>query len=118
MKRILAFILSVFLILGLSACGTNTVKGSIVECTDEGMAVLDIMPQKLFEITQLGDTVVVSADGFMLEMPIIDALIAEDGMPQLYYSPDSHSLALCVYNQSFCELYNIAIGSKVRIHEK
>ena len=43
-------------------------KGSIAQQSIDGSAVLDIMPQKLFEFADIGDTVVVSVGDFKSEM--------------------------------------------------
>ncbi len=79
------------------------------------MARLDIMPQKLFELAEIGDVVVVTAGEFKAEMPLVDKIIAEEGKLQLYFDSNDHSLSICVYNQNFCETYNVSPSAKVKI---
>ena len=118
MKRICVLFLVVVLIFSLTACNEDLVKGSIVNQASDTMAELDIMPQKLFEFAEIGDTVVVSAGNFQSEMPIVDELIAEDGKLQLFYDLDNHTLMICAYNQNIFENYNLSIDAKVKITKK
>ncbi len=73
------------LLFSLPACSDTTVKGSIVRESTFGNAELDIMPQKLLEIAEVGDTVLVAIGDFSKEMPFVKELIAEDGKLQLFF---------------------------------
>ena len=53
MKRVYTLLLVVALIFNLTACSKNLVKGSIVSQSNDTMAQLDIMPQKLFEFADI-----------------------------------------------------------------
>ena len=81
-------------------------------------AELDIMPQKLFELAEIGDTVVVTAGNFKSEMTFVDELIAEDCKLQLLYDSDKHNFIICSYNQNIFENYNLSIDAKVKITKK
>ena len=118
MKRLFVLAVVFIIIVSLSACNKNIVRGSIVKQTDEGAAVLDIMPQKLFEIAEMGDIVVVTVGEFREEMPLVDNVIAEEGKLQLFYDSNEHSLKIFAYNQDFFEEYNFAINSKVNIKKQ
>ena len=115
MKKLLASFLVVILIFSLAACNQEVVKGSIIQQTDSGMAQLDMMPQKLFEFAEIGDVVVVTAGEFKAKMPLVDEIIAEEGKLQLFFDSNEHSLSICVYNQNFCETYNVSLDAKVKI---
>ena len=117
MKRILALVLVVIMLISLSACSTNVVKGSIIQDADSGTAILDIMPQKLFEIVEIGETVVVTIGDFQKEMTLVDQIIPEEGRLQLFYNPREHNLSIVSYNQDFCAVYNIPVSSKVKIEK-
>ena len=115
MKRLYVILLVAVLIFCLTACNEVWIKGSIVNQANDTMAKLDIMPQKLFEFAEIGDTVVVTAGDFKSEMPLVDELIEEDGKLQLLYDSDEHSLTICAYNQNFFETYNVSPDTKVKI---
>ena len=115
MKRIVGILLLFVMMLTLSSCATNTVKGSIVEITETGNAVLDIMPQKFMEKANIGDAVVVTIGDFKEEMPFVEERIAEDGKLQLLLDRDDWSIGVCIYNGDFCETYGIDTGEKVLI---
>ncbi len=117
MKRLSVLLICIIIIVSLTACNTNAVKGTIVQKSDNGCAVLDIMPQKLFEIVEVGESVVVTIGDFHKEMSLVDDLIEEDGKLQLYYNSEEHSLNIVSYNQNFCEIYNIPVNSKVKIQK-
>ena len=117
MRRVCALLLIV-LIFSLTACNENPLKGSIVSQADNTTAELDIMPQKLFEFAEIGDTVVVTAGDFKSEMPLVDELIAEDGKLQLLYDSDEHNLTICAYNQNFFETCDVSSNDKVKINKK
>ena len=118
MRRVYTLLLVVALIFSLTACSKNLVKGSIVSQSNDTMAQLDIMPQKLFEFAEIGDIVVVIAGDFKEEMPLVDELIAEEGKLQLFYDSNEHSLSICSYNQNFFETYNVSPDAKVEINKK
>ena len=118
MKRIVGILLLFVMTLTLSSCATSTVKGSVVEISETGNAVLDIMPQKLMEKANVGDTVVVSIGNYKEEMTFVEELIVEDGKLQLFLDRDNWSISVCVYNGDFCETYGIDTGKKVLIEKK
>ena len=115
MKKILILLVVMTMIFGLCACADTTVKGSVVRETTFGNAELDIMPQKLLEIADVGDPVVVTIGDFSEEMPFVDELIAEEGTLQLFYDQEDQNINVCIYNQRFCQTYHIEIGEKVTI---
>lgn len=115
MKRIFVALLTILMIFILAACADTTVKGSVVRETTFGNAELDIMPQKLLEKVNVGDTVVVTIGDFSEEMPFVDELIAVDGTLQLFYDQEDHNINVCIYNQRFCQTYHLEIGEKVTI---
>ena len=115
MKRICSILLLIAMMLTLSSCATSTVKGSVVEISATGNALLDIMPQKLMEKVNVGDVVVVTIGDFKKEMPFVEELIAEDGKLQLLLDRDDGSIGVCIYNGDFCETYGIDTGKKVLI---
>jgi len=115
MKRFVSMIVVFILLFSLSACSDTTVKGSVVRESAYGNAELDIMPQKLLEIAEVGDTVLVTIGDFSEEMPFIDELIEVDGKLQLFFDKEDHNINICIYNQRFCDTYNIDVGAKVTI---
>ena len=117
MKRLSILLIYIVIMVSFTACDTNVVKGTIVQESDNAYAVLDIMPQKLFEIAAIGESVVVTIDDFQKEMPLVDDMIDEDGKLQLYYNSDEHSINIVLYNRDFCEVYNISANSKVKIEK-
>ena len=116
MKRLSVLLLTI-VIVSLAACSTNVVKGTVIQNSDNGYAVLDIMPQKLLEFFEIGENVVVIIGDFEKEMPLVDNIIVEDGKLQLYYDSEEHTLNIVSYNQNFCESYNIIENSKVKIRQ-
>ena len=106
------------LLFSLSACSDTTVKGSVVRESTYGNAELDIMPQKLMEKANVGDTVVVTIGNFKKEMPFVEDLIAEDGKLQLFLDREDWSISVCIYNGDFCQTYDIDTGEKVLIEKK
>ena len=48
MKRLSALLALIIILVSLTACNTNVVKGTIIQNSDNGYSILDIMPQKLF----------------------------------------------------------------------
>ena len=118
MRRLFALMDLLIMIISLSACNTNVIKGSIIKQTDEGAAILDIMPQKLFEIAEIGDTVVVTIGEFQSEMPLVDNIIAEEAKLQLFYDSNEHSFSIFSYNKEFCTAYHIDINAKVKIEKQ
>lgn len=117
MKKSLAFAMAVIVALSLSSCTSKIVKGSIVSQSDSGMAVLDIMPQKLFEFAAIGDTVRVTAGSFQAEMPLVDEMIEEADKLQLFYDAGDHCLKICIFDQDFCEKYSIPTNTSVHIEK-
>lgn len=117
MKRLSVLLVLIVILVSLTACNTNVVKGTIVQKSDNSYAVLDIMPQKLFEIAEIDESVVVTIGDFKKEMPLVDNVIAEDGKLQLYYNSEEHTLNIVSYNEDFCDVYNIPDNSKVKIEE-
>ena len=118
MKRLYAVLLGVLLVFSLTACKQDSVKGRIISQADNTTAKLDIIPQKLFEFAEIGDTVVVTVGDFKAEMPLVSEWIAEEGKLQLFYDANKHSLSICAYNQNFCETYDISSDAKVKITKK
>ena len=117
MKRLFIFLFVLVMSISLTACSTKQVKGRVISQTDESMAELDIMPQKLFEFADIGDFVTVTVGDFEQEMVLVDKLIAEDGKLQLFYNSDLHNLSICAYNQNFCKVYGIPVNAKVQIEK-
>ena len=118
MKRFVSIIVVFMLLFSLSACSDTTVKGSVVRESTYGNAELDIMPQKLLEIAEVGDTVLVTIGDFSEKMPFVEELIAEDGKLQLFFDKEDHNISICIYNQRFCDTYDIEAGAKVTIKKK
>ena len=118
MKRFVSIIVVFMLLFSLSACSDTTVKGSVVRESTYGNAELDIMPQKLMENIIVGDAVLVTIGDFSEEMPFVDILIAEDGKLQLFFDKEDHNINICIYNQRFCDTYDIEVGAKVTIKKK
>ena len=116
MKK-LFILLVIIMLISLTACNANVVKGTVIQNSDNGYAVLDIMPQKLFELSEIGENVIVIIGDFEEEMPLVDHIIEEDGKLQLYYDREEHTLNIVSYNQNFYERYNIVENSKVRIEK-
>ena len=116
MKRLSVLLLTI-VIVSLTACSTNVVKGTVIQNSDNGYAVLDIMPQKLFEFSEIGENVVIIIGDFEKEMPLVDHIIVEDGKLQLYYDSEEHTLNIVSYNQNFCKSYNILENSTVEIRQ-
>ena len=117
MKRLSILLICIIIMVSLTACDSNVVKGTIIQNADNRYAVLDIMPQKLFEIAEIGESVIVTIGDFQKEMPLVDDIIDEDSKLQLYYISEEHSLNIVSYNQNFCEVYNISVNSKVKIQK-
>ncbi len=118
MKKIFAALLIMAMLTGLSACGAQNVRGSLLNHSNNEMAALDIMPQKLFEIAQIGDEMIVTVGNFSVEMPLVDELIEENGKLQLFYDVQRHGLYICAYGENFCESYNVAADAKVSVRRK
>ncbi len=118
MKKVFAVFLLIVFVFTIASCADNTVKGSVVEESADGNAILDIMPQKLMEQVDIGDTVVVTVGDFSTEMPFVDELIPEDGKTQLLFDQEHGDISICIYNQRFCEKYDIDAGKRVIITKK
>ncbi len=117
MKKIFCILLLISIVFTLSACVDDSVKGSVVRETTHGNAELDIMPQKLLEQIDIGDTVIVDIGDFRKEMPLVEKLIEEDGKLQLFLNKENWSLSICIYNENFCETNNVNAGAKVKIRK-
>ena len=115
MKKICVFLLLSVMILAITSCADTTVRGSVYEITASGDAVTDRMPQKVLEILDIGDTVLVSVGGHELEMPFVDELILEDGTLQLVHDTVEGDIYICLYHQNFSEVYGIEAGDSVFI---
>jgi len=118
MKRIVSVLLLIAMMLTFSSCATNTIKGSVVDKTPNGNAILDIIPQKLMEEASIGNTVIVTIGDFKEEMLFVEELIAEDGKLQLFLDKEDWSISVCIYNGDFCETYGIDTYQKVLIEKK
>ena len=103
MKRLFAALILLVMLFTLSACADTTVKGSVVRESTYGNAELDIMPQKLLEIAEVGDTVLVTIGDFSEEMPFVDELIEEDGKLQLFFDEEDWNINVCIYNQRYLQ---------------
>lgn len=117
MKKFVSILFVCVLMFSLSACSESVVKGSVNNQSVSGDAEFDIMPQKLLEKINVGDSVVVSVGDFTEEMPFVDAIIKEDGKLQLLLDRDEWKISVCIYNQSFCEKYDVEVSAKVRIEK-
>ena len=118
MKRLFAVLIAAIMMLTFSACSDIIIKGSVARESAYGNAELDIMPQKLMENIVVGDTVLVTIGDFSEEMPFGEELIEEDGKLQLFFDKEDHNINVCIYNQNFCETYDIEISEKVIIKKK
>ncbi len=118
MKRVFTVFMVAVIVFSLSSCADTNAKGTVVGKSASGSVELDIMPQKIIEKANIGDTVVVTIGEFSEEMPFVDELIEEDGKLQLFYDKGNHCVYGCVYNQSFCDVYDVEIGERVRIRKK
>ena len=118
MKRIVAILLIAAAVFALTACNSNTVRGSVSSVSENGDAELDIMPQKLLGKADVGDTLVVTIGDFKEEMPVVEELIPEDGKLQLLLDREDWGLCVCIYNGNFCETYDVAIGDRVVIEKR
>ena len=118
MKKFICLLLSVFIVFTFSACADTNAKGSVVSVTTEGNAELDIMPQKLLEKANVGDTVIVKIGEFKKEMPLVEELITEDGRLQLFLDEEDWTIYICMYNGNFCKTNDIEPGAKVKIFKR
>ncbi|MBQ7379381.1 MAG: hypothetical protein IJW70_06825 [Clostridia bacterium] len=118
MKKILSTLMLIILVFSLSACSDDVVKGSVVRESADGNAILDIMPQKLLNKINIGDTVIVKIGDIEEEMPFVDELVTENGNLQLYLDRENWNITICIYNEQFLEKYNIDIGDKIKIRKK
>lgn len=121
MKKILSTLMLIILVFSLaeqlSACSDDVVKGSVVIKSADGNAILDIMPQKLLNKINIGDTVIVKIGDIEEEMPFVDELVTENGKLQLYLDRENWNITICIYNEQFLEKYNIDIGDKIKIRK-
>jgi hypothetical protein len=76
MKRILLVMVVVIMASAALAASlayfAGSVRGTVVQVTEDGRAVLDIMPQKLLEELSVGDTALVKIGSFKAEMPLAE----------------------------------------------
>lgn len=117
MKRAVVVLLALAVIFALVACNANTVRGSVVRESTYGNAELDIMPQKLLEEIQIGETVVVTIGDFSEEMLFSDEWIDDDGKLQLFFDRDEWCICVCSLDGDFCGSYGISAGDKVTIRK-
>lgn len=117
MKKIICLLMLVIIVFTFSACVDTTVKGSVLSVTTEGDAQLDIMPQKLLEKVNIGDTVIVMIGKFKKEMPFVEDIITEDGKLQLVLDEEGWGIYVCMYNGNFCETYDIKPEARVKIRK-
>ena len=103
MKRIVAVLVFIVCVFTLSACGDVAVRGSICKASTDGNAELDIMPQKLLEKINVGDTVVVTVGGADRTMPFVDEIVAEDGKMQLFFDEENWNIQICVITKVFAK---------------
>lgn len=115
---LLGVLAGVLLILTFLNSSRLIVKGTIIGQTDDGAALLDIMPQKLFEIVDVGDYVIVSVEDFEKEVLLTDELITQEGTYLLFYDSSNHCLSLCIYDQHFCEIHGLSGNEKITIRKK
>lgn len=118
MKKTRIVLMLLVMILAITSCADTTVRGSVYEITASGDAMTDRMPQKVLEILDIGDTVLVSIGGHKLEMPFVDELIREDGTLQLVHDTVEGTIYICLYNQNFSEVYGIKAKDSVFISKK
>ena len=117
MKRAVVVLLALAAIFALVACNTTTVRGSVSYVTENGDAVLDIIPQKLLEEIHIGETVVVTIGDFSEEMLFSDEWIDDDGKLQLFFDRDEWCIRVCSLDWDFCGSYGISAGDKVTIRK-
>lgn len=115
---LLSVLAGVLLILTFLNSSRLIVKGTIIGQTDDGAALLDIMPQKLFEIADVGDILIVSVEDFQKEMLLTDELNVEEGTYLLFYDSSNHCLSLCIYDQHFYEIHGLSGNEKITIRKK
>ncbi len=118
MKRIVSIIVVMCCCFLFSSCSDTTVKGSVVRESTYGNAELDVMPQKLLEIVEVGDMVLVTIGNFSEEMPFVKELIAEDGKLQLFFDEEDWNINICIYEKRFCDVYSITDGDNVIIEKR
>ena len=118
LKKLLAILLLLVVIVTSVACADTTVRGSVFRVSSEGDAEFDIRPLKLLEIIQIGDTALVEIGGLDLEMPFVDEPIAEEGKLQLIHDREDDSILICLYKCDFSETYGISVGDRVSITKK
>ena len=115
---LLGVLAGVLLILTFLNSSRLIVKGTIIGQTDDGAALLDIMPQKLFEIADVGDILIVSVEDFQKEMLLTDELNVEEGTYLLFYDSSNHCLCLCIYDQHFYKIHGLSGNEKITIRKK
>ena len=118
MKKVATIILVLTMLLSLVSCVNDSAKGSVVRKSSSGDAVLDIMPQKMLEMVDIGEIAVVRIGKFSAEMPFVDERIEEEGKLQLLLDREEWGVSICIYNQDFCQIYDIDLGDRVKISGK
>jgi hypothetical protein len=93
----------------------GSVRGTVMQVTEDGRAVLDIMPQKLLEELSVGDTALVKIGSFKAEMPLAEELIPKEDELQLLLDRENGSVLICSYHEDVCEQYGIRVGDRVII---
>ena len=120
MKRIsvfIAIVLSLAILAGFTYREQFFVKGTAVLITEEGDLILDIMPQKLMDKVQIGETAYVTIGTFHQEMLFVEQLIPEEGRPQLLLDREDWTIRVCLYNGNFFKTYQIRENARVRIRK-
>ena len=111
MIAVCAGILLIVVLLSVLVCRSQA--GSVVSI--DGDVALDIMPQKLMEKAELGDTVTVMCGGLRQAMPFTDEIITEDGTVQLLLDRENWCIRLYQYQGGVAEEYNIDVGDRILI---
>lgn len=99
------------------AYANGRVRGTVVRVTEDGWAELDIIPQKLFEELEIGDTAIVKIGSFRVEMPFAEEPISEEGKCQLLLDGEAWRIFVCGYREDVCEKYGIRVGDRVLIRK-
>lgn len=112
MKKILAILLSLVLLISAVGCGarTQSFRGSVVEIEKFGNVVLDIAPQELLDAGyEHGDLLSITADGVTFTAPFCTDYTDVD-IGEYVLRDDGEKLILAVNAASFAELVGIAHG--------
>jgi len=112
MKKILALILTLACAFAFASCADIYAKGSVCEVRENGDAELDVMPQKVLEKADIGDTVLVDVASFRGDIPFVDKLIEEEGKIQLYLDREEWCVCVCVFGGNFSEVFEVCDGDE------